>query len=225
MGFFVTQPRPHQRDLLHAPEARRASPARRTSTSCARLCHAASTVGLKETLGWGAPTCSLKDSIGTDLLVLFGTDLANNQPVSTKYLHYAKKAGARIVVVNPFREPALERYWVPSVPRVGAVRHQADGRLLPGASGRRHRLPHRRAQGARRERRVGRAVRRRAHHGLGRAARAPARKLDWSEIVAESGVHEARDPERFAATLRKRADARSSSTRWASPSTASASRT
>lgn len=84
--------------------------------SCARLCHAASAVGLKATIGWGAPTCSLSDMVGTDLLVLIGTDLANNQPVTTKYMHFAKKAGTRIVVVNPFREPALERYWVPSVP-------------------------------------------------------------------------------------------------------------
>jgi molybdopterin-dependent oxidoreductase alpha subunit len=85
--------------------------------SCARLCHAASTVGLKQTMGFGAPTCSLKDWIGADLILIIGSNLANNQPVSTKYLHYAKKKGARIVVVNPFREPALERYWVPSVPR------------------------------------------------------------------------------------------------------------
>jgi molybdopterin-dependent oxidoreductase alpha subunit len=84
--------------------------------SCARLCHAASTVALKEMIGWGAPTCSLSDLIGTDLVLLFGTDLANNQPVSTKYLHYAKQQGTKIVVINPFREPALERYWVPSVP-------------------------------------------------------------------------------------------------------------
>ena len=83
--------------------------------SCARLCHAASTTGLKETIGWAAPTCSLKDLIGTELILLFGTDLANNQPVSTKYLHYAKKAGTKVVVINPFKEPALERYWVPSV--------------------------------------------------------------------------------------------------------------
>ncbi|MGH9555271.1 MAG: FdhF/YdeP family oxidoreductase [Terriglobales bacterium] len=82
---------------------------------CARLCHAASVYGLKETLGVGAPTCSLSDFIGTELLVLFGSDLANNQPVTTKYMHYAKKAGTKIVVVNPYREPGLERYWVPSV--------------------------------------------------------------------------------------------------------------
>jgi len=35
--------------------------------------------------------------------------------VTTKYMHYAKKAGTRIVVVNPMREYGLERYWVPSV--------------------------------------------------------------------------------------------------------------
>ncbi len=84
--------------------------------SCARLCHAASSSGLKATLGWAAPTCSLSDMVGTDLLVLIGTDLANNQPVTTKYMHYAKQRGTRIVVVNPFREPALDRYWVPSIP-------------------------------------------------------------------------------------------------------------
>jgi molybdopterin-dependent oxidoreductase alpha subunit len=82
---------------------------------CARLCHSASVYGLKQALGIGAPNCSLSDFIGTELLVLFGTDLANNQPVVTKYLHYAKKKGTRIVVVNPYREPGLERYWVPSV--------------------------------------------------------------------------------------------------------------
>src|SRR5918999_3519278 len=80
-----------------------------------RLCHAASVSGLKATLGVGAPTCSLSDFIGTELLVIFGSDLANNQPVTTKYMHYAKKQGTRIVVVNPMREHGLERYWVPSV--------------------------------------------------------------------------------------------------------------
>lgn len=84
--------------------------------SCARLCHAASTVALKQTIGFAAATCSLSDWIGTDLLIVIGSDLANNQPVSTKYLYEAKKKGTRIVVINPFREPALERYWIPSVP-------------------------------------------------------------------------------------------------------------
>lgn len=82
---------------------------------CSHLCHAASVSSLKTTLGVGAPTCSLADFIGTDLLILFGTDLANNQPVTTKYLRFAKKAGTHIIVVNPTREQGQERYRVPSV--------------------------------------------------------------------------------------------------------------
>jgi len=82
-----------------------------------RVCHAPSTHGLKATIGVGASTCSYSDWIGTDLLVLFGSDVPNNQPVTTKYMYYAKERGTKIVVVNPFRELGLERYWVPSVPK------------------------------------------------------------------------------------------------------------
>jgi len=81
----------------------------------ARICHAPSTAALNETVGCAATTCSYSDWIGTDLLVLVGTNIANNQPVTTKYLYYAKKAGTRVFVVNPYVEPGLERYWVPSV--------------------------------------------------------------------------------------------------------------
>ena len=81
----------------------------------ARLCHAASTAAMKETLGHGAMTGSYRDWLGADLLVFLGSNVPNNQPVTTKYLHLAKKNGARIAVVNPYREPGLERYWVPSV--------------------------------------------------------------------------------------------------------------
>ena len=84
--------------------------------TCARLCHAASSVGLKETLGFAAPTLSLDDWLKAELIVIIGSNLPNNQPVSTKYLREAKRRGARIVVVNPFREPALMRYWIPSKP-------------------------------------------------------------------------------------------------------------
>jgi molybdopterin-dependent oxidoreductase alpha subunit len=82
----------------------------------ARLCHAASTSAMKATLGYGASTCSYVDWLHADLIVLFGSNVANNQPVTTKYLHHAKENGAQIAVVNPYREPGLQRYWVPSVP-------------------------------------------------------------------------------------------------------------
>ncbi len=88
--------------------------------SCARLCHAASTSGLKATVGFAAPTLSLSDWIGADLILIIGSNLPNNQPVSTKYLRAARKAGSHVAVINPFREPSLERYWIPSIP-VSAV--------------------------------------------------------------------------------------------------------
>lgn len=84
--------------------------------NAARICHSPSTVALKEALGVAATTCSYKDLIGTDLIVFFGSNVAVNQPVMMKYLYYAKKAGTKVVVVNPYREPAMEKYWVPSDP-------------------------------------------------------------------------------------------------------------
>src|SRR5947207_4508949 len=52
--------------------------------SAARVCHAPSTLGLKQTIGVAASTCSLQDVIETDLVVLWGANVANNQPVFTK---------------------------------------------------------------------------------------------------------------------------------------------
>jgi len=81
----------------------------------ARICHAPSTLALSETVGCAATTCSYSDWIGCDLIVFVGSNIANNQPVATKYLHYAKKQGSRVFLVNPYFEPGMERYWVPSV--------------------------------------------------------------------------------------------------------------
>jgi molybdopterin-dependent oxidoreductase alpha subunit len=83
--------------------------------NAARICHSPSTAGLKASVGAAATTCSYKDWIGTDLLVFIGSNVANNQPVTVKYLHWAKKAGTRLVVINTYREPGMERYWVPSI--------------------------------------------------------------------------------------------------------------
>ena len=82
--------------------------------SAARVCHAPSTVGLKATVGVAATTCSFQDVIEAPLVVLWGANPANNQPVFMKYLYLARKRGCRVVVVNPYLEPGLDRYWVPS---------------------------------------------------------------------------------------------------------------
>ena len=84
--------------------------------NAARVCHSPSTFGLKEAVGVGATTCSYTDWLDSDLIVFIGSNVANNQPVTTKYLHHAKREGARVAVLNPYREPGMERYWIPSVP-------------------------------------------------------------------------------------------------------------
>jgi molybdopterin-dependent oxidoreductase alpha subunit len=82
--------------------------------NAARLCHAPSTAAMKQSLGVSASTCTYRDWYGSDLVIFFGSNPANDQPVTTKYLHEAKRLGTRVVLVNPYREPGMDRYWVPS---------------------------------------------------------------------------------------------------------------
>ncbi|GAA1517917.1 FdhF/YdeP family oxidoreductase [Sphaerisporangium rubeum] len=82
--------------------------------NAARICHSPSTVALKQTIGAAATTCSYTDWIGSDLIVFIGSNPSNNQPVAMKYLYHAKKSGTRIVMLNAYREPGMDRYWVPS---------------------------------------------------------------------------------------------------------------
>ncbi len=85
--------------------------------NAARICHSPSTAGLKGSLGVAATTCSYRDWYEADLVVFIGANPANDQPVAMKYLDGAKKQGTKVALVNPYREPAMERYWVPSTPR------------------------------------------------------------------------------------------------------------
>ena len=82
--------------------------------NAARICHSPSGAAMKQSLGVAATTCSYKDWYGSDLVIFFGSNPANDQPVSTKYLHESKKLGTKIVLVNPYFEPGMQKYWVPS---------------------------------------------------------------------------------------------------------------
>jgi molybdopterin-dependent oxidoreductase alpha subunit len=82
--------------------------------NAARLCHSPSTGAMKQAIGVAASTCSYRDWWSADLIVFFGSNPANDQPVTMKYLHDAKRRGTKVVLVNPYREPGMDRYWVPS---------------------------------------------------------------------------------------------------------------
>lgn len=115
MAFFVTSRGVTNEVYYMAQKAARFLGTNHVDNA-ARLCHAPSTGAMKHALGYAASTCSYRDWYGTDLIVFFGANPANDQPVAMKYLHEAKAAGARVVLVNPFLEPGMRRYWVPSTP-------------------------------------------------------------------------------------------------------------
>lgn len=115
LGFYLTS-RGMANEAYYA--AQKAVRAMGTSSidNAARVCHAPSTYGLRAALGVAATTCSYTDWIGADLIVFIGSNVANNQPVAMKYLYHARKAGTKVVCINSYREPGMERYWVPSAP-------------------------------------------------------------------------------------------------------------
>ena len=113
LGFYLTSRGQPNENYYAAQKAVRAI-GTNSIDNAARVCHSPSTFGLKQALGVAATTCSYRDWIGSDLVVFIGSNVAANQPVAMKYLYHAKKAGTKVAVINSFREPGMERYWVPS---------------------------------------------------------------------------------------------------------------
>jgi len=113
LAFYMTSRGQPNENYFAAQKAARAL-GTNSVDNAARVCHSPSTAGLKRALGAAATTCSYRDWIGSDLVVFVGSNVAANQPVAMKYLYHAKKAGTRVAVINPYREPGMERYWVPS---------------------------------------------------------------------------------------------------------------
>jgi molybdopterin-dependent oxidoreductase alpha subunit len=113
LGFYMTSRGEPNENYYAAQKAARAI-GTNSIDNAARLCHSPSTFALKEAVGVAATTCSYADWIGSDLVVFIGCNVANNQPVAMKYLYHARKEGTKVVVVNSYQEPGMERYWVPS---------------------------------------------------------------------------------------------------------------
>jgi anaerobic selenocysteine-containing dehydrogenase len=75
--------------------------------NAARICHSPSTFALKSALGIQPSTCTKSQLIGTDLVVFFGSNFANNQPLLLKNLYYERMHGPKVALFNPYREPAM----------------------------------------------------------------------------------------------------------------------
>ncbi|MFJ8043060.1 FdhF/YdeP family oxidoreductase [Kitasatospora sp. NPDC096147] len=91
--------------------------ARRLGTNnlpdCSNMCHESSGSALVETLGVGKGSVSLKDLYQADLIIVAGQNPGTNHPRMLSALERAKRAGAKIVSVNPLPEAGLERFKNP----------------------------------------------------------------------------------------------------------------
>jgi molybdopterin-dependent oxidoreductase alpha subunit len=158
---------------------------------CSNMCHESSGVALTATIGVGKGTVTLDDIHVAKLIVVVGQNPGTNHPRMLTSLERAKRAGARILAVNPLPEAGLIRFKNPQRPsglvgrgtaladrllqiRVGgdAALFQAIGSLLLAAG----------------------AVDREflAGHTEGfEAYRAARAELDWAAVTAATGLDRA----------------------------------
>ena len=80
---------------------------------CSNLCHESSGMGLKEVIGIGKGTVTLGDFEKAELIFVVGQNPGTNHPRMLTTLQKAKRAGAKIVHVNPLPEAGLKRFRHP----------------------------------------------------------------------------------------------------------------
>jgi molybdopterin-dependent oxidoreductase alpha subunit len=83
---------------------------------CSNMCHEPTSVGLPRSIGVGKGTVSLEDFDHADLILSIGHNPGTNHPRMMTALHDASRRGATILVFNPFKERALERFQAPQMP-------------------------------------------------------------------------------------------------------------
>jgi molybdopterin-dependent oxidoreductase alpha subunit len=80
---------------------------------CSNMCHEATSVGLPVSIGIGKGTVSLEDFDHAELIISMGHNPGTNHPRMMGTLHEVARRGAKIIVFNPLRERALERFADP----------------------------------------------------------------------------------------------------------------
>jgi molybdopterin-dependent oxidoreductase alpha subunit len=83
---------------------------------CSDLCHAASTVGLKQVFGSGTSMVSLERLKQADCVVLIGSNAPANHPRLMNELIELRDRGGKVIVVNPAIEVGLVKFGSPAFP-------------------------------------------------------------------------------------------------------------
>ncbi|AEI80304.1 formate dehydrogenase, alpha chain [Cupriavidus necator N-1] len=80
---------------------------------CSNMCHEPTSVGLPRSIGIGKGTVSLDDFDTCELIISIGHNPGTNHPRMMGTLHEASRRKVPILVFNPLRERALERFADP----------------------------------------------------------------------------------------------------------------
>ncbi|SMG58872.1 FdhF/YdeP family oxidoreductase [Paraburkholderia susongensis] len=80
---------------------------------CSNMCHEPTSVGLPRSIGIGKGTVSLDDFDSAELIISIGHNPGTNHPRMMGTLHEASRRNVPIIVFNPLRERALERFADP----------------------------------------------------------------------------------------------------------------
>jgi molybdopterin-dependent oxidoreductase alpha subunit len=83
---------------------------------CSDMCHESSSVALPDAVGIGKGTVRLDDFETTQLVLILGQNPGTNHPRMLTALQKAKRAGARIIAVNPLKEAGLLGFMNPQEP-------------------------------------------------------------------------------------------------------------
>jgi molybdopterin-dependent oxidoreductase alpha subunit len=83
---------------------------------CSDLCHAPSTVGLKQMFGSGTSMVSLEGLKKADCVVLAGSNAAYNHPRLLNELIQLRDRGGKVIVINPIQEIGLVKFASPAYP-------------------------------------------------------------------------------------------------------------
>ncbi|WP_304217554.1 FdhF/YdeP family oxidoreductase [Phenylobacterium aquaticum] len=83
---------------------------------CSNMCHEPTSVGLPDSIGLGKGSVTLEDFDHADLILSFGHNPGTNHPRMMATLREVARRGAGILVFNPLKERALERFASPQDP-------------------------------------------------------------------------------------------------------------
>ncbi len=83
---------------------------------CSNMCHESSGAAMNRMFGFGKGTVLLEDFHKADLVIVVGQNPGTNHPRQLTALQESKRAGARIIVVNPLPETGLISFMNPQEP-------------------------------------------------------------------------------------------------------------